>query len=42
MSTEHINKVKTDPKRYYLYLSDALKNIKNDPEMSKSEFIQST
>jgi len=42
MRTERINKVKPDPKRYDLYLSDTLKNIKNDPEMSKIEFIQST
>jgi len=34
MRTEWINKVKPDPKRYDLYLSDAPKNIKNNPEMS--------
>jgi hypothetical protein len=42
MRTERINKVKPDPERHGLYLSDALKIVKNDPEMRKSEFIQST
>jgi len=41
MRTEWINKVKTDPESHDLWLSDALKIVKNDPEMSKIKFIQS-
>jgi hypothetical protein len=41
MRTKRINKVKADPESHDSHLSDASKNVKINPEMRKSEFIQS-